>query len=59
MGEPRVLPDGSLVLEIPDGRQARGSRRLMRENRQAAVDLHRVGGDDLSGNALRDRLGDG
>ena len=37
----------------------RRAGRLVREDRQAAVDLHRVRGDQLGRDALRERLGDG
>ena len=39
--------DAHLLVERPDGDEPRRARRLVREDRQAAVDLHRVGRDDL------------
>ena len=53
-----VLADRALAVERPDADEPRAGV-LVRQDRQAAVDLHRVGGDELGRDPLRDRLGDG
>ncbi len=53
------LPDGHLLGGRADGDQSRGMRRLVRENREPAVDLERVDRDHLGLEARRDRLRDG
>jgi len=52
------LADGALPVERPDPDEAR-ARVLVRQDRQPAVDLHRVRGDELGGDPGRDRLRDG
>ena len=47
------------LFERPEPYEPRGTRRLVRENRQAAVDLHRVRGDDVRPETRCDSLGDG
>ena len=39
----RVLADRGLVIELPDPDELRRMRRLVRQDRQPTVDLHRVG----------------
>ena len=57
MGELLVLGDRCLVVELPDRDERR--RRLVGQDRQAAVELCRVGRDELGRDLARDRLGDG
>ena len=54
-----VLADRYLVLEPPDRDQLGRVLGLVRENRDSAVDLHRIGGDQPRRYAFRHRLGDG
>ena len=54
-----VFADGGLVVELPDADEPGGALGLVREDGQATVDLHRVGGDELGGKPLGQRLGDG
>ena len=54
MREPLVLGHRALVVERPDPDEVRPLV-LVREDRQAAVDLHRVGGDELGRDALGER----
>jgi hypothetical protein len=53
-----VLGDGGLVQERPDRDEPCRPRRLRREHRHAAVDLHRVGRDDLAAEPVCDGFGD-
>ena len=57
--ETLVLGDGAFVVERPDADERGRSGGLVREDRQALVDLHRVGRDDLRRDGVCDRLGDG
>ena len=50
-----ILDDGGLVIELPDGDELRRSLWLGGEDGQPAVHLHRVGGDELGRDAVRDR----
>ncbi len=52
------LTDGALAVERPDADQARVGV-LVREDREPAVDLHRVGRNELGRDSLGNRLGDG
>ena len=54
-----VLADGCLVVEAPDRDKLGRVRGLVREDRDASVDLHRVCGDQPCWNPLGKRLGDG
>ena len=45
--EALILGDGAFVVERPDADERGRPIGLVREDRQALVDLHRVGGDDL------------
>ena len=56
--EALVLADRALAVERPDPDEP-GSRVLVREHGQAAVDLHRVGRDELGGDPPGDLRGDG
>ncbi len=56
--EPLVLGHRAVVVERPDRGQVRGPVGLVGEDRQPAVDLHRVRGHDLARQPVRDRLGD-
>ena len=49
-----VLADGCFVVEVPDPDQPRRPFGLVGQERQPAVDLHRVGGDDLGWDPLGD-----
>ena len=51
LGQGRVLADGCLVVERPERHEPRGC--LVREDRQAAVDLHCIGRYELGREALR------
>ena len=52
------LADGALAVERPDADETRTGV-LIGEDRKPAVDLHRVGGDELCRNPLGDRLCNG
>ena len=54
----RVRTDAHLLGERSDPDELRRTRRLVREDRQTAVDLHRIGGDDLGSELLGEPLGD-
>ena len=54
----RVLAHRRDVRERPDSHESLRLRRPVREDRQAVVDLHRVGRDDLGREQLRDGRGD-
>ena len=54
-----VLPDRGLVVELPDRDELRRPLGLGRQNRNAAVDLHGVGGDQSGGDPLGESLRDG
>ena len=53
-----VLADGHRLREVADRDEPRRLGRLVREDRQAAVDLERVGGDDLGAELGREGLRD-
>ena len=55
--EPFVVGHGGFPVEVPDADEPRRRLRLIRQDGQAAVDLHRIRRDELGGNPLRDRLG--
>ena len=57
--EPGVLADGHRLAEARGSRRGASARRLVGEDRQAAVDLERVGGDDLGAERVRDAPCDG
>ena len=54
-----VVGDGALVVQRPDAHETRRPVRLRREDRQTAIRLHRIGGQDLTAEAIGDRLCDG
>ena len=54
-----VFADRGLVIELPHGSQLCGPLGLVRQNRQAPVHLHRVGGDERRRNAGGDGLRNG
>ena len=56
--EPLVLAHRRLVVERPDADEPRRPCRLVREDRQAAVDLRRVGRDHLAAERVGDELCD-
>ena len=57
--EALVFGDGAFVVERPDADERGRAIGLVREDRQALVDLHRVGRDDLGREGVCDRLCDG
>jgi uncharacterized membrane protein YbhN (UPF0104 family) len=57
--EALVLRDRGLVVEPPDPDEPRGQARLVREDRQPSIDLHRVRRDDLGLEPWEESLGDG
>jgi hypothetical protein len=59
VGEWRVRPDRGLPVERPDPDEPGGIGRLVRQDRQASVDLHRVGRHQLGRNPLCQSLRDG
>src|SRR5438045_6164309 len=59
MGELLVFADRRLVVERPEPDEPRRELGLVRQDREAAVDLHRVCGNKLHRNAPRDLLRDG
>jgi len=54
-----VVGDGALVIQRPDAHETCRAVRLRREDRQTAIRLHRIGGQDLAAEAIGDRLCDG
>ena len=57
MREPCVFGDRPFVRERPDPDEPRRSYGLRGEDRQAAIGLHRIGGNDLAAESLGDTLG--
>ena len=56
--EAAYSPTDALVRERPDRHEPRRARRLVRQDRQPAIDLHGVRGDDLGAEPVGERLGD-
>ncbi len=54
----RVLPDRGVVVELPDRDELSWDVGLVRKNRHAAVDLHRVGRDQARGDPVGQSLRD-
>ena len=54
-----VFPDRGLVFERPDRHELCRPFGLVRENRDAAVNLHRIGRDQPRGDPVGQRFGDG
>ena len=59
VGELRVLPDRGLMFERPDADEPSWMGSLVRQDRQIAIDLHRVGRHELRGDPFGHRFGDG
>jgi hypothetical protein len=53
-----VIGDGALVVQRPDPDETCRTVRLRREDRQTAIRLHRIGGQDLTAETIGDCLCD-
>jgi hypothetical protein len=58
VGKSCVLGDRSFMTQRPDADEPRRPVGLSREDRQAAVRLHRIGGDHLATEQIRHRFAD-